>query len=191
MTSTDTNTTITPANGSYAIDPTHSRIGFAVRHAMISKVRGSFNEFAGSGHFDLADPSNISLALTIQVASLDTRNPDRDGHVLTADFLDAETFPEITFASTSVERRDESDFVVTGDLTIKDVTRPVVIDFEYGGTATDLYGAQRIGFEGSTTISRKEWGVSFNAPLETGGVIVSDKVALEFEVSAVLSDDAT
>ncbi len=197
MSNTDTDTdttadtdTIIAGAGTYAIDPVHSRIGFAVRHAMISKVRGSFNEFAGSGHFDLADPGSISLQLTIQVASIDTRNPDRDGHVLTADFLDADTFPEITFVSTSVDRRGESDFVVTGDLTIKDVTRTVAIDFEYGGAATDLYGAKRIGFDGSTTISRKEWGVSFNAPLETGGVIVSDKVALEFEVSAVLATDA-
>ncbi|WP_420450237.1 YceI family protein [Ilumatobacter sp.] len=188
MSTTETTVT-TPAAGTYNIDPTHSRIGFAVRHAMISKVRGSFNEFAGSGHFDLNDPSSIELSLEIDVASLDTRNADRDGHVLSADFLDAEQFPKITFASTSV-RRNGDDFTVVGDLTVKDITRPVEIEFEYGGAATDLYGMKRIGFDGSTTISREEFGVTFNAPLETGGVIVGDKVTLEFEVSAVLADQA-
>ena len=182
-----TDTVTTPAAGKYDIDPMHSRIGFAVRHAMISKVRGSFLEFAGSGHFDIDAPSSIALSLEIEVASIDTRNEDRDAHVRSADFLDAEQYPKITFASTSV-RRDGDDFVVVGDLTIKDVTRQVEIDFEYGGAATDLYGMKRIGFDGSTTISRDEFGVTFNAPLETGGVIVGDKVTLEFEVSAVLSE---
>lgn len=189
-TNTNTNTTATASAGTYDIDATHSRIGFVVRHAMISKVRGSFNDFSGSGRFDLDDPSNIALSLAIDVASLDTRNPDRDGHVLSADFLDAARFPKMTFASTSVAKRDDTHFVVTGDLTVKDVTRPIEIDFEYGGAATDLYGNERIGFEGAAAISRKEWGVTFNAPLETGGVIVSDTVNLEFEVSAVLADQA-
>lgn len=173
-----------PAAGNYTVDPTHTRIGFAARHAMISKVRGSFNEFTGSGHFDPADPSAISLSLTITAASIDTRNADRDNHLRSNDFLDMATYPEITFVSTAVERSDD-DYRVTGDLTIKGVTKAITIDFEVTGAVTDPFGNERIGFEGSTTINRKDWGVNFNAPLEAGGVLIGEKVTLEFEVEAV------
>jgi polyisoprenoid-binding protein YceI len=180
-------TTVAPSTltGSYTIDPTHSRIGFVARHAMVTKVRGSFNEFSGSGYLDAENPSASHAELTIQAASIDTRNADRDGHLRSNDFFDMETYPEIRFASTSVERVDETTYRVTGDLTIKDTTKPVTVDFEYTGTAVDPYGNQRVGFEGSTTVNRKEWGVNWNAALEAGGVLVSEKVTLEFEVSAV------
>jgi polyisoprenoid-binding protein YceI len=171
--------------GSYAIDPTHSRIGFVARHAMVTKVRGSFNDFAGVGFFDVEDPAKSNLTLTIQAASIDTRNADRDGHLKGNDFFDMATYPTIEFVSTSVEAIDEEHYRVTGDLTIKGVTKPVTVDFEYTGTAVDPYNSTRIGLEGKTVINRKDWGVNWNATLEAGGVLVSEKVTLEFEVSAV------
>jgi polyisoprenoid-binding protein YceI len=176
--------------GTYTIDPTHSRIGFVARHAMVTKVRGSFNEFEGSGFFNADNPAASSLQLTIEAASIDTRNADRDGHLRSNDFFDMATYPQISFVSTSVDRVDDENFRVTGDLTIKGVTKPVTIDFEYTGAATDPFGNHRLGLEGSTTINRKEWGVNWNAALETGGVLVSEKVTLEFEVSAIRSADA-
>ena len=185
-------TTIVPSSvtGTYAIDATHSRIGFVARHAMVTKVRGSFNEFEGSGVFDVEDPSRSQLQLVIQAASIDTRNADRDGHLRGNDFFAMDQHPEIRFASTAVEQLDTENFRVTGDLTIKGVTKPVTVDFEYTGTAVDPYGNTRIGLEGKTTVNRKDWGVSWNAALETGGVLVSEKVTLEFEVSAVRTGDA-
>ena len=181
-------TTATTVTGTYAIDPTHSRIGFVARHAMVTKVRGSFNEFEGSGYFDAEDPANSRLQLTITAASIDTRNADRDNHLKSNDFFDMETYPEIIFASTAVEQVDESNFRVTGDLTIKDVTRPVTVDFEYTGTAVDPYQNRRIGLEGKTTVNRKDWGISWNAALDACGVLVGEKVILEFEVSAIRTD---
>ena len=186
-----TTTTIpTISTGTYAIDPTHSRIGFVARHAMVTKVRGSFNEFEGSGYFDAENPASSNLQLTIKAASIDTRNADRDGHLRSNDFFDMETYPEITFASTAVEQLDDTNYRVTGDLTIKGTTKPVSVDFEYAGTAVDPYNNQRIGFEGKTTVNRKDWGVSWNAALDAGGVLVSEKVTLEFEVSAIRTPDA-
>ena len=180
-------TTTAPATltGTYAIDPSHSRIGFVARHAMVAKVRDSFNEFEGSGYFDAEDPSASRLHLTIQAASIDTRNADRDAHLKSNDFFDMETFPTINFASTAVEQIDAENYRVVGDLTIKGVTKPVTVDFEYTGTAVDPYNNQRVGFEGKTTVNRKDWGINWNAPLEAGGVLVSEKVTLEFEISAV------
>ena len=171
--------------GTYAIDTTHSRVGFVARHAMVTKVRGSFNEFDGSGYFDAENPANSRLQLTIEAASIDTRNADRDGHLRSNDFFDMETYPEITFASTAVEPVDNSNYRVTGDLTIKGVTKPVTVDFEYTGTAVDPYQNQRVGFEGTTIVNRKDWGVNWNAVLEAGGVLVGEKVTLEFEISAI------
>ena len=188
MTTTTVPATVT---GTYAIDPAHSRIGFVARHAMVTKVRGSFNEFEGSGSFDAENPANSRLQLTIQAASIDTRNADRDGHLKSNDFFDMENHPEITFASTTVEQVDAENYRVTGVLTIKGVTKPVTVDFEYTGTATDPFGNQRIGFEGKTTVNRKDWGVNWNAALDAGGVLVSEKVTLEFEVSAIRTDDAS
>jgi len=175
--------------GAYAVDATHSRIGFVARHAMVTKVRGSFNEFEGAGYFDVENPANSQLRLTIQAASIDTRNADRDAHLKGNDFFDMEAYPEITFASTGVEQLDAENYRVTGDLTIKGVTKPVSVDFEYTGTAVDPYNNQRIGFEGSTTVNRKDWGVSWNAALDAGGVLVSEKVTLEFDVSAIRTPD--
>lgn len=175
----------TVATGTYAIDPAHSRIGFVARHAMVTKVRGSFNDFEGSGYFDAADPQKSHLALTIKAASVDTRNQERDAHLRSNDFFDMEQYPEISFVSTGVETLDETTIRVTGDLSIKGVTKPVSVDFEYTGAAVDPYGNHRIGFEGRATVNRKDWGVNWNAALEAGGVLVGEKVTLEFEVSAI------
>jgi polyisoprenoid-binding protein YceI len=154
---------------------------------MVAKVRGSFNEFEGSGYFDAEDPANSTLQLTIQAASIDTRNADRDAHLRGNDFFDMEQYPQITFASTAVEQVDSETYRVTGDLTMKGVTRPVTVELEYTGAAVDPYGNQRIGLEGKAVVNRKDWGISWNAALETGGVLVSEKVTLEFEVSAIRS----
>ncbi len=183
--STTTDTVPATLTGKYTIDPSHSRIGFAARHAMVTKVRGSFNQFEGSGYFDAENPSNSTLELVIQASSIDTRNEDRDGHLRSNDFLDMENHPTIEFTSTEVSQIDDGVYRVAGDLTIKGVTKQVALDFEFTGAAVDPYGNQRIGFEGATTINRKDWGVNWNAALEAGGVLVSEKVVLEFEVSAI------
>jgi polyisoprenoid-binding protein YceI len=184
---TTTLTQFSALTGTYTFDPAHSRIGFVARHAMVTKVRGSFNEFEGSARLDGDNPSNSSVELTIEVASVDTRNAQRDGHLRTNDFFDAPTFPQITFRSTSVKHVGEADFEVTGDLTIKGVTKSITLPLEYTGTATDPFGNQRVGFEGSVVVNRKDWGINWNAPLEAGGVLVGDKVTLEFEISAIKS----
>jgi polyisoprenoid-binding protein YceI len=176
--------------GDYALDVSHSRVGFVARHAMVTKVRGQFNEVEGRGHFDAEDPSNSRIEVTVHAASIDTRNADRDAHLRSNDFLAMEEYPQITFVSTDVEQLSDAEYRVTGDLTIKGVSKPVTIDFEYTGNAVDPYGNQRVGFEGSTVINRKDWGVNWNAALEAGGVLVSEKITLEFEVSAIKSDEA-
>jgi polyisoprenoid-binding protein YceI len=184
---TTSGATATIPTGSYTIDPTHSRIGFVARHAMVTKVRGSFNEFDGTGFFDADDPTAAQLQLTIKAASIDTRNADRDGHLQGNDFFDMATYPQITFASTAVDHVDAENYRVTGDLTIKGVTKPVTVDFEYTGIAVDPFGNTRVGFVGATTINRKDWDLTWNAALETGGVLVSEKIKLEFDVSAIKS----
>jgi polyisoprenoid-binding protein YceI len=171
--------------GDYAIDPAHTRIGFVARHAMVTKVRGAFNEFTGTAHLDGENLDRSTVEVRIQATSIDTRNADRDAHLRSNDFLQMDEFPEITFRSTEVAWTGDDTFEVTGDLTVKDVTRPVTVPFTFEGQATDPFGNLRVGFEGSTTINRKDFGVTWNAALETGGVLVSDKIVLEFEVSAI------
>jgi polyisoprenoid-binding protein YceI len=180
-----TQTDLSTLTGSYTLDPSHSHLGFVARHAMVTKVRGAFNEVTGDGYFDADDPSRSHLQVAIRVASIDTRNPDRDAHLRSNDFFAMEEHPEITFVSTAVEPLDGENYRVTGDLTMKGVTRPVTIDLEYTGAAVDPFGNQRIGFEGAATVNRKDWGINWNAALEAGGVLVSEKVVLELEISAV------
>ena len=182
---TTTATDKSTLTGKYTIDPSHSQIGFVARHAMVTKVRGTFNDYEGTGYFDAEDPSKSELELTIKAASIDTRNQDRDNHLRSNDFFDMENYPEIHFVSTKVEPLGEDEFRVMGDLTIKGTTQPVAVDFTHTGAAVDPYENQRIGFEGKATINRKDWGVNWNAALEAGGVLVSEKVTLEFEVSAI------
>ncbi|CUR58492.1 YceI family protein [metagenome] len=177
-------TAIDDISGDYTLDVSHSRLGFVARHAMVTKVRGQFGAFTGTATIDAANPSSSKVDLSIDVASIETGSADRDGHLKSGDFFDAETYPTITFTSTGV-KRDGDDWAVTGDLTIKDVTKPVTIEFEQTGSAVDPFGNTRVGFEGETTINRKDWGLTWNAALETGGVLVSEKIKLEFDVSAI------
>ncbi len=181
-------TTAAPAlsqlTGSYTLDPSHTRIGFVARHAMVTKVRGAFNDFEGRAVLYGDDPSRSSASVTIQVASIDTRSPQRDEHLRSNDFLAIDEFPTIDFVSSAARQAGEG-FELDGDLTVRGVTRPVTIPFTFEGSATDVYGNLRVGFEGSVIISRKDFGVTWNAALETGGVMVSDKIVLEFEVSAI------
>jgi len=184
------NTTTSPAaladlSGTYVLDPSHTRIGFVARHAMVTKVRGQFNEFEGSAVVDAEDFTKSTAQLTIQAASIDTRNEQRDGHLRSNDFLALEEYPQITFVSTSVRQTGDSSLELTGDLAIRGVTNSVTVPFEFEGAATDPFGNLRVGFEGSLVINRKDYGVNWNAALEAGGVLVSEKVTLEFEVSAI------
>ncbi|WP_405012676.1 YceI family protein [Kitasatospora sp. NBC_01539] len=171
--------------GGYTIDTTHSQIGFAVRHAMVTNVRGEFTEYEGKLHLDGDQPANSSADLVIKVASIDTNQAQRDEHLRTGDFFAADTYPEIRFRSTSAERVGDESYRLTGDLTIKDTTRQVVLDLDFTGHATDVYGAERVGFEGSATVDRTAWGLTYNAALETGGVLIGEKVKLSFDISAV------
>ena len=176
---------LTELTGTYTLDPAHTRIGFVARHAMVTKVRGAFNEFEGTATLDGANPANSSAQVTISTASIDTRNAQRDGHLRSNDFLAMEEFPQITFVATDVRQAGETTLELTGDLTIRGVTNSVSIPFEFEGAATDPFGNLRVGFEGAVTINRKDYGITWNAALETGGVLVSDKITLEFEVSAI------
>ena len=171
--------------GTYTLDPAHTSIGFVARHAMITKVRGSFTEFEGVAQANGADPAASTIQVTIQTPSVTTNQEARDAHLRSADFFDVDVHPTITFTSTAIAVTDPQTVEVTGDLTIKDVTRSVTIPFEFTGAATDPFGNQRVGFEGSVVVNRKDFGLVWNAALETGGLLVSDKVTLEFEVSAI------
>jgi polyisoprenoid-binding protein YceI len=171
--------------GDYTVDVAHTRIGVRARHAMVTTVRGAFTEFSGTAHLDTRHPVASSVDLRIATASIDTGTPDRDAHLRSPDFLDVETYPEMRFASTEVEQLDDEVYRVTGDLTIKDVTRSVSIDFTLTGSAQDPFGNTRVGFEGALAIKRSDWALTWNAVLETGGVLVSDRVQIEFDVSAI------
>ncbi|MFG2870071.1 YceI family protein [Streptomyces sp. NPDC048338] len=171
--------------GDYTIDPAHSSIGFTVRHAMVTNVRGSFGEHEGTLSLDGSNPGASAASIDVTIASIDTGIADRDGHLKSGDFFDAEQFPLMSFRSTEAAQLGGDKYRVTGDLTIKDVTRPLSIDLEFNGTATDVYGNERVGFEGSAEILRSDWGLTWNAALETGGVMVSDKVKLNFDISAI------
>ncbi|MGW2364285.1 YceI family protein [Streptomyces sp. NPDC001667] len=173
--------------GEYTVDPTHSSIGFTVRHAMVTNVKGSFTEHEGTLRLDGSDPSRSTASLDVRIESVDTGMKDRDAHLRGADFFEAERFPLMTFRSTTAQQLGGDRYRITGDLTIKDVTRPLSIDLEFNGSATDVYGNERVGFEGSAEILRSDWGLTWNAALETGGVMVSDKVKLTFDISAVKS----
>lgn len=168
--------------GTFTLDPAHSTLGFVARHAMISKVRGHFDEFTGQGSLDANGAGRIEVEIT--TASITTANADRDAHLASADFFDAENHPKLTFTSTDVSRTPEGLHIV-GQLTIRGVSKEIEFDLDYTGAATDPWGSRRVGLEGSTQVSRKDWGLTWNAALEAGGVLVSDKVTLEFELSLV------
>lgn len=174
-----------PFTGYWTIDPIHSRIGFSTRHAMVTKVRGAFNDVEGFADVNGADLARSTVEVKLRVESIDTRDSDRDTHLKSEDFFHAQQFPHITFRSSSIDEVDEGQFIVSGDLSIRDVTRPITIPLELTGIDTDPFGKVRAGLEGSRRIDRKDWGVRWNALLDSGGVLVSDKVTLEFEMSLV------
>ena len=178
-------TDLSATTGTWQIDPTHSSVRFVARHAMVAKVRGGFSDFSGTLNLDGADPAKSSADLTIVTSSFSTNNDERDAHVKSGDFLDVEQFPTLTFKSTAVKQKDDDEFIVTGDLTVHGVTHSVDIEFELLGTSKDPWGGTRIGFEGKAEISRKEFGLVWNVALETGGVLVGDKIKLELDIEAV------
>ncbi|MEU3931940.1 YceI family protein [Streptomyces sp. NPDC029044] len=171
--------------GDYTIDPAHSTIGFVARHAMVTNVKGGFQDFTGTLHLDGSDPSRSTAAIDVVMDSISTGNADRDGHLKSADFFKADEFPAMTFRSTKAEALGGDDYRITGELTILGTTRPLAIDLEFNGAAKDPFGNERVGFEGKAEILRSEWGLTWNAALETGGVLVSDKIKLNFDISAI------
>ncbi|WP_430383045.1 YceI family protein [Streptomyces sp. P10-4] len=176
---------LTALTGDYTIDPAHSTIGFVARHAMVTNVKGGFQDFTGTLHLDGADPTRSTATLDVQMASIDTGNADRDGHLKSADFFRIDEFPVMTFRSTGAEALGGDAYRITGDLSLLGVTKPLTIDLEFNGAAQDPFGNERVGFEGKAEILRSEWGLTWNAALETGGVLVSDKIKLVFDVSAI------
>lgn len=167
-------------NGTYALDPSHSRIGFWLRHAMVTKVRGEFTEFEAS----LSYGETNAASAVIKTASINTNNADRDAHVRDEDFFNVEQFPEMTFTATEFNIAGNAG-TVTGDLTIKGITKPVTLDVEIAGIAVDPYEQTRLGFEATTKINRKDFGIDFNAPLNTGGVLLAEEINIEIEGSAI------
>ena len=171
--------------GDYTIDSVHSRIGFVVRHAMRTEVRGRFTEFEGGGYLDADEPTNSRLEITIQTASVDTGVPDRDAQLRSNDLLDSATFPYIRFASLFIVRDTARLYRVSGDLTIKGLTNALTLDLRHTGGAPDAYGNRRIGFEGAGVINRKDWGVNGYSILDPGGVRAATLVAIDVEISAL------
>lgn len=172
------------AQGTYMIDPTHSSVGFAVKHLGVSTVKGQFNEFEGTIQFDETQPGALAVDVTVQVASIDTNQPKRDDHLRSADFFGVEQFPQITFKSVNVNKEGER-YLVEGDLTIHGVTKRVTIPLEIAGPVKSPAGEQIIGLTGETTINRQDFGVSWSKNLDTGGLVVSDEVRILVEVEAI------
>lgn len=182
-----TNATLTDPTaltGDYVFDPAHSTFGFVARHAMVTKVRGTFGEFEGSAHLDFTDASKSTVLVKIKATSIDTGHPDRDAHLRSNDFFAMDEYPDIAFTSTSIEAQGDDTYRVTGDLTIRGVSKSITFEAERDGPVIDPWGNTRVGFSGSVTVNRKDWGVSWNMALEAGGVVVSENVTLEFDVSA-------
>jgi polyisoprenoid-binding protein YceI len=175
---------------SWSIDPVHSHVGFSVRHMMVSTVRGQFKTYGGTLQLDPKNFTRSSFTGEIDVASVDTGNVDRDNHLRTNDFFDAPNHPKITFKSTRIEAKAGAEYVVHGDLSIRGVTKPVALDVEFLGTSKNPYGKTVAGFSAHGTVDRKEFGVAFNAVLETGGVAVAEKVKIDIEVEALWAEDA-
>ena len=171
------------AVGTWNVDPSHSTVGFVARHLMISKVRGTFTAFTGA--IEIAEDRLAStVSASVDMASVGTGDEGRDGHLRTGDFFDVEQYPTMTFVSTGI-RPDGGDFVLTGDLTIKGVTRPVDFELEFEGVVTDPWGNTKAGFSAEAEVNRKDWGLEWNVALETGGVLVGEKVKIQLEIEAL------
>jgi polyisoprenoid-binding protein YceI len=174
---------------SWLIDAVHSHIGFSVKHMMVATARGQFKSYSGALRLDPKDFTRSSFEGEIDVASIDTGNADRDNHLRANDFFDAPAHPKITFKSTSIETKAEGEYVVHGDLTIRGVSKPVALDVEFHGTSKNPYGKTVAGLSARGTINRKDFGLNFNAILETGGVALAEKVKIELDVEATLEED--
>ncbi len=181
--STDTVAGLTA--GTWTIDPTHSEVGFSVRHLMVSKVKGVFDKFEGA-IIVAEDPLASSVSVSIDVSSINTREPNRDGHLRSADFFESDKYPTITFQSTSVTPKG-GDYTLVGDLTIKGKTNPVTLEMEFNGVNGDPWGGTRAGFTATTEINRNDFGVDINMPLDGGGVVVGDKIKITLEIEAILA----
>ncbi|MGZ4694130.1 MAG: YceI family protein [Acidimicrobiales bacterium] len=187
MSTTESTTTAIPGYvaGTWTIDPVHSEVGFSVRHMMVSKVRGKFTTFEGS-IVTTENPLESSVTATVDLASIDTGNEDRDNHIRSADFFETDKHTTMTYRSTGV-RVDGDDYVLDGEITLKGITKSVPFKLEVNGFGPDAYGGVRNGFTATGTISRSDFGVDFNAAMETGGVVVGDKVTIQLEIEAVLN----
>ncbi|MEC5425154.1 YceI family protein [Virgibacillus sp. C22-A2] len=167
------------------IDTAHSEVGFSVRHMMISKAKGAFNNFDAVIEADVEDLTNSKIEFTIDASSIDTRQKDRDDHLRSGDFFDVENYPKITFIATDIKKKSDSRYDVTGDLTVRGTTKPVTVDVVFEGQSKDpMSGNEVAGFSGETKINRKEFGLTWNAPVETGGVLVGEDVKIQFEIEA-------
>lgn len=178
-------TVATLAATTWQVDPVHSHVEFAVRHLMITTVKGRFAEVAGTLTGDERDLDHASIELTIAAASVDTREPQRDAHLRSADFFDADTHPAIRFRSTRIAKAGDGRFTISGDLTIRDVTKPITLDVYAGGRARDPWGGERTGFSATTKLNRRDFGLNWNQLLETGGVVVGDEVTVSVELQLV------
>ncbi|CAN7336624.1 YceI family protein [Peribacillus frigoritolerans] len=171
-------------NTKWIVDPTHSAIEFSVKHMMIAKVKGSFNKFEAS---ILANPSDLTTAeidFTVDVASIDTRNADRDNHLRSADFFDVEKNPTLTFKSTKIVKTDEDEYDVTGNVTLNGVTQEETFSITFEGQGKDPWGNEKAGFSGKGKVKRSDYGLTYNAALETGGVLIGDQITLTIEIEA-------
>jgi polyisoprenoid-binding protein YceI len=177
-------------NMSWTIDTAHSEVNFTARHMMISNVRGRFEKFSGTVDFDEANPANTKVRVEIDAASIYTREPQRDGHLRSADFFNVEQYPVITFQSKRVELLDERRARLIGDLTIRDVTREIALDVEYSGMSQSPWGTTNAGFTASTQINRKDWGLTWNVALETGGWLVSDEIKIDLDLEIIRQAEA-
>jgi polyisoprenoid-binding protein YceI len=177
--------TTAPARTTWSIDPAHTNVEFAVRHLMITTVKGRFTAVEGTAVLDEANPAASTVEITVQVASIDTREPQRDAHLRSADFFDAEKYPTLTFRSSGVQEATADGFTLTGDLTLHGVTRPVTLDVLQEGRARDPWGGERAGYAATTRIKRSDFGLTWNQLLETGGLAVSDEVKISLDVELV------
>jgi polyisoprenoid-binding protein YceI len=184
MTTTETQSSLLPAPGTYAIDASHSSVTFSARHLMVSKVRGRLAVTGGA--IVVSDqPEHSSVEATIDAASVQSGDPKRDEHLRSPDFFDAENYPEISFRSLRVVNKGDGEFTLVGDLTVRNVTKPVELDGEYLGTQDSPFGDTRIGFTAETEVNRKDWGLEWNMALETGGVLVGEKIKLTIDIEAI------
>jgi polyisoprenoid-binding protein YceI len=176
----------------WKLDPAHTQVEFSVKHMMFTTVRGQFSRFEGVVELDRDDSTNSSVEVSIDTSSIDTGVEDRDAHLRSKDFFDVEAYPEIIFRSTRVEGSVSEDgtFEIVGDLTVRGVTREVTLTAEFGGTGTDPWGGTRVGFEGKTVIDRRDFGLTWNQALETGGFLVGNDIKISLQVQAVLQEEA-